>query len=140
MYTMVMLKLLYNLPHLNLWGMTLRAQIHFFFVRGILFLEFYNVNLNLNLNFPRGGPPSPYGSAHAGLFFIYFFRGEGLFFPLSVCELLFKYPVHHISWMLLVSVKQIFFSFPMFIDIHVHVDTWNISACEECKTSVVCRL
>lgn len=137
---MVMLKLLYNLPHLNLWGMTLRAQIHiFFFVRGILFLEFYNVNLNLNLNFPRGGgPPSPYGAAHAGLFFIYFFRGEWLFFPLSVCELLFKYPVHHISWML--SVRQIFFSFPMFIDIHVHVDTWNISACEECKTSVVCRL
>lgn len=64
--------------------MTLRAQIHiFFFVRGILFLEFYNVNLNLNLNFPRGegGPPSPYGSAHAGLFFIYFFR-VGAFFPL----------------------------------------------------------
>lgn len=80
--------------------MTLRAQIHiFFFVRGILFLEFYNVNLNLNLNFPRGegGPPSPYGSAHAGLFFIYFFRVGAFFSPLSVCERLFKYPVHHIS-------------------------------------------
>lgn len=136
MYTMVMLKLLYNLPHLNLWGMTLHAQIHIFFLSG----GYYFVNLNLNLNFPRGegGPPSPYGSAHAGLFFIYFFRVGAFFSPLSVCERLFKYPVHHISWML--SVKQIFFSLLMFIDIHVHVDTWNISACEECKTSVVCRL
>lgn len=79
--------------------MTLRAQIHiFFFVRGILFLEFYNVNLNLNLNFPRGGvPQAPMDPRMLVYFFIYFFRGGRFFSPLSVCERLFKYPVHHIS-------------------------------------------